>query len=307
MTSNDGKNLEQLVADLERVASGSGRKVEINRREFLDNGKQLIEFDIVVTTRSGENEHRCLIECRDRPSQGPAPGSWIEQLYGRKLLNEFHQAVAVSTTGFSEGAIHWAEKGCIELRTAEELSSPENWLCSSWITHSKTGAYSGIKIYPIDTSEQMKTFLSELQANTKEEPMLKFEKHPDLIRPKDLLQNTCLNDKYNFYEGLSPGIERPVEIKYVSIDGPLGCVSLRLGKHDIPLESVLLTGTVKITEYVDQFSSIEAVRETINQTLIGQRISIEPSYSHSHKITAIIETVNEDGSRKISLKIQKPE
>jgi hypothetical protein len=63
-----------------------------------------------------------LIECRDRPSQGPAPGSWLEQLAGRKRRFKFDKVIAVSTTGFAPGAWQFAESEGISLRSVQRIA-----------------------------------------------------------------------------------------------------------------------------------------------------------------------------------------
>lgn len=158
---NDGKKLEELVFEFENIAKKSGYKLELNKKNYLDNGIQVSEFDIYLYS---ENGHKILFECRDRPSQGRAPANWIEQLYGRKYLNELDKVIAVSTTGFSEGAIINAKKAEIELWTAEKLSQPVNWLTSSLNIVSKTGTFKHMKVFLEDESDEN---LNELKSYAK--------------------------------------------------------------------------------------------------------------------------------------------
>lgn len=118
---SSGKQLEQLIGEIEQHLLPEGFKVELNNRVFND-GIQLAEFDILITGRLGSSSIKWLIECRDRPSTGPAPGSWIEQLAGRKARFNFHQVIAVSTTGFAEGVKDFAEREGIILRTVRKVT-----------------------------------------------------------------------------------------------------------------------------------------------------------------------------------------
>jgi len=93
-----------------------------NECQFDESGVQLAEFDIVISGRLGSSSIKWLIECRDRPSEGPAPGAWIEQLVGRKRRFKFDKVLAVSTTGFVEGAKAFAEAEDIGLRTVKKLT-----------------------------------------------------------------------------------------------------------------------------------------------------------------------------------------
>lgn len=302
MSRNDGKSLEELVSDIERFAAGSGRGVEIRRKLYNENGVQLAEFDIIVSVGEGDHKVEWLIECRNRPSHGAAEGGWIEQLYGRKHLNGFARAIAVSTTGFSPSAIYYAKKGNIELRLAEELSYPEMWLCNTLITQSKTGSFSSIQINLLDTSDQMRDFLDKHLPVRTNELLLYFESLPEPVKPIEMFEKTCLDDTYDIYTGLNAGESKPVQVVYFSEGGSLGAVSLRINKESIPLHSIVLLGSVRIDEREEPFTSISVIREATEDTLIGQRIAINANNENYNEII-FYETVNEDGSRKLALKI----
>jgi hypothetical protein len=128
--ASDGKHLEALVAFVEKTLLPDGFDVKTNERVFNDEGAQIAEFDIEIRGRIGSADFAWLIECRDRPAEGPAPGSWVEQLYGRRVRFGFNKVTAVSTTGFAAGAIDFARKGDIELREVRSLNPDEfaGWL-----------------------------------------------------------------------------------------------------------------------------------------------------------------------------------
>ena len=72
----------------------------------------------------------------------------------------------------------------------------------------------------------------------------------------------------------------------------------------MPLQRIVLHGSVWIEEYEDQFTSINVIKDTKKGTLIGQRIITNTSGDAFSKIT-FYETVNPDGTRKLALNIQK--
>lgn len=119
---NDGKKLEALIAHIEKMYLPQGFDVISNEDIYDDDGNQIAEFDIQISGKLGTTQIKWLIECRDRPSQGSAPGSWIEQLVGRRGLFGFNKVTAVSTTGFAPGASDFAKKEGIELREVTEVS-----------------------------------------------------------------------------------------------------------------------------------------------------------------------------------------
>jgi hypothetical protein len=127
--ANDGKQLEALVAFVENVLLPQGYEVKTNEKVYNDEGIQIAELDVEIRGKVGSTAIAWLIECRDRPAEGPAPGSWIEQLVGRRTRFAFNKVTAVSTTGFAAGAIEFALSQGIELREVKALSADEfDWL-----------------------------------------------------------------------------------------------------------------------------------------------------------------------------------
>lgn len=126
---SDGKQLESLVAFVEREMLPEGFSVETNRVVYDEDGVQIAEFDVEIRGRLGTTDIAWLIECRDRPGSGAAPVSWIEQLFGRRSRFGFNKVTAVSTSGFSKGAHDYARREGIELRVVEAIT-PDAF---SWI------------------------------------------------------------------------------------------------------------------------------------------------------------------------------
>jgi hypothetical protein len=128
--SNTGKELENLVKTVEKILLPQGFKVSLREKIFEDE-IQIAELDITVSGRVGTTLFTWLIECRDRPSEGPAPVSWIEQLVGRRARLNFNKVTAVSTTGFGQPAIDYSRKEGIELRNVADVDISEESI-SKW-------------------------------------------------------------------------------------------------------------------------------------------------------------------------------
>ena len=92
--TRDGKQLEALVAFVEKALLPEGFEVRANERVYNDEGAQIAELDVEIRGRIGSTNISWLIECRDRPGDGPAPGAWIEQLVGRRTRFGFNKAVS---------------------------------------------------------------------------------------------------------------------------------------------------------------------------------------------------------------------
>lgn len=127
---NDGSALEELVEYVEKIVSNEGFQVSVNRKLHNDEGVQIAEFDVIVKGLFGSTEISWLIECRDRPSSGKAPGDWILALASKRDVYRFNKVTAVSTTSFSPAAVLNAEKLNVELREVT-ATSPEDF--RSWL------------------------------------------------------------------------------------------------------------------------------------------------------------------------------
>lgn len=131
MTSLTRTKLESLVSMIEQSLIPYGFQIIANRLVYDDDGNQLAEFDLEVRGKIGTATIAWLIECRDRPASGTAPGSWIEQLVGRRARYGFNKVTAVSATGFSPSARHCARQEGIDLREVQSLEFND---FSSWLT-----------------------------------------------------------------------------------------------------------------------------------------------------------------------------
>jgi restriction endonuclease len=128
--SDGGKALEKLVRQIEELLLPNGFTVKGNNRIYNDNGVQIAEFDVEIRGKLGSTDIAWLIECRDRPGGGAVPGSWIEQLVGRRDRFKFNKVTAVSTTGFADAAAEYAKASGIELRTVKKVTAED---VASWL------------------------------------------------------------------------------------------------------------------------------------------------------------------------------
>lgn len=119
---SDGKELEELVAHVERTLSKS-HTVQTGIRTFLEDGSPSAEFDIIVSGKVDGSPYSWSIECRDRAGKGDA--AWIQQLAGRRLQFGHNWVTAVSTTGFTRSAQAAAKILAIELRVVERFAAQQ--------------------------------------------------------------------------------------------------------------------------------------------------------------------------------------
>lgn len=167
----DGKRLEALVAYVENVLVPDGFTVTNNSDVRDADGIPIAEFDVEIRGVLGTTEIAWLIECRDRPSEGPAPASWVEQLIGRRVRFNLSRVTAVSTTGFSRPAIELANAQGIELREVAALTPEDfsDWLKLRYLTQLKphidfTGGHVRV-CPPADATEEQREALGEALRN----------------------------------------------------------------------------------------------------------------------------------------------
>jgi len=161
---NDGKKLEDLVTLIEGMGLQPGFKIEKNQPVYDEEGNQIAELDIIISGKLGTGKFRSLIECRDRPSDGSAPRSWIQQLIGRRIDLDVDKVMAVSSTGFAPGAVECARENNIELRTLQAVDADavatcfpstaplirQQWhICSTYIALSNPNVLDGDQPRPI--------------------------------------------------------------------------------------------------------------------------------------------------------------
>lgn len=121
----DGKQLENVVTYIESLRLPPDWTITPRLLSRTDKGKPGAELDIMLEGKVGTIDFKWLIECRDRPSAGPAPAAWIEQLIGRRQRFNLSRVTAVSTTGFSVSALEEAKRFGIDTREFKELSPSE--------------------------------------------------------------------------------------------------------------------------------------------------------------------------------------
>ncbi|MGA2160973.1 MAG: restriction endonuclease [Methanoregula sp.] len=86
------------------------------------------EVDISVKFQKGSHNFLIVLECRDRKTKGGV--EWIEQITQKTRDIGANKVIAVSTSGFTKGAIEKAKFKNIECRTLKEVTPEEfgSWL-----------------------------------------------------------------------------------------------------------------------------------------------------------------------------------
>jgi hypothetical protein len=123
--TNDGRDLERLVARLKASLLPSGFTVT-ERERFQGEDGQIAEIDVTIRGQlGGAGEVLGGIECRDRPSEGPAGIPFVRDTWGKQDQLKIQQMLCVSTTGFTPEARRYAESRAIRMATVNSLDSAD--------------------------------------------------------------------------------------------------------------------------------------------------------------------------------------
>jgi hypothetical protein len=124
---------EIMISRIHELLEGEGASVEWNERiPDPDNPKQMRQVDVLIRKNGLVN----LVECRLHKE--PQDVKWIEELIGRRISLEASAIAAVSTSGFTSGAVKKAEKYGIILRDLNDLSDAE---IKSWARSVEVAVY----------------------------------------------------------------------------------------------------------------------------------------------------------------------
>jgi hypothetical protein len=269
--SASGKDLEQLVRTFEELVVPRGFTVTSNRKVSDDDGVPLAELDIEVRGRFGSTDICWLIECRDRPSEGPAPASWIEQLVGRRARFSFNKVTAVSSTGFSAGATSYAALQGIELRTMEQIVREKAgaWLGIDGIVHLKRISKLTTVRLGVDgavSPTEIEALQRRLQVLTSESPVLRSTETSNTVSAADAFRGVIELNQESFAD-----IEPNRGPKAVSVvakypnDGSHFVIDTDAGPMRV--KEILFIGTISLERSHVPLGSIVEYRRDADETV----------------------------------------
>lgn len=129
-----GRELEELVATLEKGLNGTGIKVTSPDKIYDKVTKRKREIDVSLKGNMGFHDMFAILECRKRKHKDDV--TWIEQLAIKRDHTGANLAIAISSSGFTEGARLKADFLGIRLRTVSEIDPQEimDWFKAEKLT-----------------------------------------------------------------------------------------------------------------------------------------------------------------------------
>lgn len=302
----DGKQLEGLVAFVEQTMLPAGFKVETNQKIFNDDGVQIAEFDVKIRGKVGTTEIAWLIECRDRPAAGPAPGSWIEQLFGRRSRFGFNKVTAVSTTGFAPGAIAFAQKEGIELREVKALTPEEfrDWLLIRHIEHRENVTrldHASLLVNKEESDERKQALLEVIASESSGVPLLRNSKTGAKVSTAAAFAS-AVQEPGNLFDGLAPngeGRKIRLRVKYANQSDHF-VVETKLGP--VRIEEIIYLGELSVKERLVPIAITAEYRDAETGNVISQVAAFEPQEMHGMKFSLEMHRMGENGETHIIMR-----
>jgi hypothetical protein len=302
---SDGKQLEGLVSFVEKTLLPQGFDVKTNERVYNDEGIQIAEFDIEIRGNVGSTNIAWLIECRDRPGSGPTPGSWIEQLVGRRTRFGFNKITAVSTTGFSTGATEFAQKEGIELREVKTLSAEEfaNWLVMShfrFITRVTKLNHALILINKKESEDRRAALIKLISSLQGDSKFLRSSKNEDLVSSAAAFLG-AVSEAGNLFDDLKPnGPGKKVKLEAHYTDKDYFVVDTTSGP--IRVEAIVFLGELFIREKLAPLIYTAEYRRTETGESVSQIASFEPQTIHGMAMALEMHRISETGETHVILR-----
>lgn len=303
---SDGKQLEALVSFVEKILLPQGFDVKTNHLVFNDEGVQIAEFDIEVRGKVGSTEIAWLIECRDRPTKGAAPGSWIEQLVGRRSRFGFNKVTAVSTTGFSAGAVAFAESSGIEIREVKDLSPDEfsSWLQLREIVVSErlSKLHGGTIIIDQNEDEQLQEALNEVITSANNDACifrsLKTGERTSLIK----VFGGAVSHAGNLFDNIQPNVAGQKIELHANYDNKTDrfVVDTKLG--EVHVQKIIFIGSFSITERLAHLNLTAEYRNVDDGDTISQVAAFEPIKVQGSEISLEMHKIEKTGKTHITLR-----
>jgi hypothetical protein len=256
----NGKSLELLVEVLEKMDM-VGAEIKTRDKIYDKVAKELREVDVSVRFQKGSHDFLIVFECRDRTRKnGP---DWIEQIVQKTRDLGANKVIAVSSSGFTEGAIEKAKHYDIVIRTIEEISVNDifDWFQPKSLpiivnNFNILGIYINGKNSDSDTTEEINSFIS--QHKEKIRRTFPFILQKDVLNPRSPNELLMSVDSNSLFSGIvceAPSVTRKIEL--YPEDKTSG---FRLIIDDDILDIDHLTFVVELS-VVEKISELSSVRE----------------------------------------------
>jgi hypothetical protein len=298
---SDGKQLEALVAFVEKTLLPQGFEVKTNTRVYDDEGGQIAEFDIEIRGKVGSTALSWLIECRDRPAKGPQPGAWIKQLVGRRGRFGFNKVTAVSTTGFAAGAAEYAKREGIELREVRSLTSDAfDWLALRGLREVKCMTslqHADLLVDEAETEERRNALALVLSQIIDDVAFLRSTITGEMV-PGAVAFLRAVESVGTLFDGLEAnGPRRKITLNAQYTDADRFEVQTPVGA--IPIRAIVYTGELLVEEKVVPLVTTAQYRQADSGEVISELAAFAPQEFFGQSYAMEMHRMGKDGETHV--------
>jgi len=299
--TNTGQDLENVIGHIERACLPLGFNISNRKKIYDESGNQIAELDIEVSGKIGTTDIKWRIECRDRPSDGSAPVSWIEQLVGRRERLNFNKVTAVSSTGFSPSAINFAAKKGIEIRSVLEIQQED---ISDWfkldrlIFDERIGDLKNVQIFIHNAKDEQVKEIEDLLNNIDKNTKVFSHTSSNEKFSANNIWREAMNLSQALFENVkpeSPPIRKTLDVNYKNPESRYKFISQGDALH---IERMKFTADMSINRTLVPRSKITKYFNEQDQDLIAETIHFAVNNNKHHKDIAI-HKINDRGEIKI--------
>jgi hypothetical protein len=247
-----GRRFEQLIAELEKLLART--EVIVRSPDYIPGRKSgsRREVDVSVRGRFGSVEMLVVLECRDRNREDDV--TWIEQLASKRDEVGADLLIAVSSSGFSEGARRLADAHGVLLRGTEPLRADEvfEWLPLQLEVHDRKVEIKAVKVgIASDGRTGRPTGLPDdvvaaLQRGDVNEAFLR--RKPDSA-PASLSDVWSSDNRAAAYESIEPNSEPVRRSVTLNFPNPDERFQIETGEGWEDIESMIIDGDLRIHGY----------------------------------------------------------
>jgi len=298
-----GRDLEILVKNIESIISKDDVAVKSPDYIYGVVSKRNREVDVSLRSKIGSVEILVIIECRKRGRIQDL--TWIEQLDNKRKDVLASKAIAVSSKGFSSGAITVAKNLGIGLRESLNLTGKdiENWFKP---THLKLFHLHGDLIEAIifldDELAFEKPIIDELNVQIRKRPneiffiKLKDKKRVSILDIwKMVLNQIQIQEREKF------GLEKIIKTISVNFTNPGDHLQIEIQKEFIEIKRIDFTGILHIQTRDIPISNIQSYTENGDRE-IAQTIQFNFKEGEFNTELSIHKLLEQD---QITISIQK--
>jgi hypothetical protein len=237
--SKEGEDFERLVEGCHKISEPEDISVTWDDHIEGQYSKTDRQIDVSLKYKVNPSDTRAIVECRDRSKFQDV--TWIDSLIGKCGDVGTSQAIAVTTSGFTKGAVTYANDVGIDLRIVSDVSSEEfTWnKCEAIRSLVKNIIIKKMHLEPVKKHQVINTATLSFYSQ-----VFKYKADNKRISMNDIWNTLPLDE---IYSGMQPGDPRKILTFDISFqDGE--CLQYYMNRRAVDLKGMIFMGEIWVEE-----------------------------------------------------------